>query len=174
MKKVNKIMLLSAVGVALLGAVTGCDDNSDSSENSSQSSKPKSNSQNLPNQKINKDTATDHDFYWASKSDKKIRYFVDDDKKITAIKVVLKPNVNNTWWCEQYMKKVLHDDNLKFGNDKQSSDDGVLSNDGKYNVYSPKYKKWYWVRFDPANDVGKKDDMVSSFAIYPGKSDEAQ
>lgn len=41
MKKVNKIMLLSAVGVALLGAVTGCDDNSDSSENSSQSSKPK-------------------------------------------------------------------------------------------------------------------------------------
>ena len=57
----------------------------------------------------------------------------------------------------------------EYGTDKENKDDGVLSNKEKYNIYSPKHKKWYWVNFDPAD--GK--DMVATFSIYPGKSSEA-
>ncbi|RVU69838.1 MULTISPECIES: hypothetical protein [Lactobacillus] len=125
---------------------------------------------NLPGQKINSDTAKKHEFYWTDKDDKKVRYFVNDSKKITAIKVVLNPDINNTWWCQNYMQKVLHDDHLKFGNDKQSIDGDTLSNRVQYNLYSPKYKKWYWVTFAPAE--GK--DMVASFSMYPGKNKDAE
>lgn len=170
-RKVARNWLIgSAVVLVICGFVApNSDDNS-----SAKTVKKATGSQNLPNQKINEAKATKHEFYWTSKSDKKVRYFVDDDKKITAIKIVLIPDVNNTWWCEQYMEKVLHDDHLKFSNDKKSSDDIVLNNDSKYNVYSPKHKKWYWVRFDAADNVGKKDNMVASFAIYPGKNEGAQ
>ena len=55
--------------------------------------------QNLPGQKINSNKATKHEFYWTSKSDKAVRYFVDGSKKITAIKYVLTTNPNNTTHC---------------------------------------------------------------------------
>lgn len=158
---------------ALAIAVGNHDASTDSSSNSSNTTKVakrKNTSKNIPGQKINKSKATKHEFYWTSKSDSKIRYFVDDDKKITAIKVVLKPEVNNTWWCQSYMEKILHDDNLKYGNDKQGKNDAVLSNKVKYNIYSPKYKKWYWVNFDAAD--GK--NMVATFSIYPGKNKDAE
>lgn len=156
--------------VFFIGAVVVGSADSDNNNTVTVAHKKKNTSKNLPGQKINSSKATKHEFYWTSKGDKKVRYFVDDDKKITAIKVVLNPDINNTWWCQSYMEKVLHDDNLKYGIDKQGKNDAVLSNRVKYNIYSPKYKKWYWVNFEAAD--GK--NMVASFSIYPGKNKDAE
>lgn len=159
-------ILVFFVSAVIIGSA-----NSDNSSNTvTVARKKKNTSKNLPGQKINSSKAAKHEFYWTSKDDKKVRYFVDDDKKITAIKVVLSPDINNTWWCQRYMEKVLHDDNLKYGIDKQGKNDAVLSNRVKYNIYSPKYKKWYWVNFEAAD--GK--NMVASFSIYPGKNKDAE
>lgn len=130
-------------------------------------------SKNLPGQKINKSKATKHEFYWTSKDDKKVRYFVTDGK-ITAMKVVLTPDVNNTFWCKAYLANVLHDNHLQFTNDKLADSAANLSNKGRYNIYSPKAKKWYNVSFNAADNVGKKDNMVATFSVYPGKSSDAE
>ena len=156
--------------VFFIGAVVVGSADSDNNNTVTVAHKKKNTSKNLPGQKINSSKAAKHEFYWTSKDDKKVRYFVDDDKKITASKVVLSPDINNTWWCQRYMEKVLHDDNLKYGIDKQGKNDAVLSNRVKYNIYSPKYKKWYWVNFEAAD--GK--NMVASFSIYPGKNKDAE
>ena len=73
--------------------------------------------------------------------------------------------------CQIILSKILDDNNLKYGDDKQSGDDTLLDNDSRYNIYSPKYKKWYNVQFTAGY---KKDDAVSSFSIYPNKSSEAE
>lgn len=132
-----------------------------------------SETQNLPGQKINKSKANKHEFYWTSKDDKKVRYFVTDGK-ITAMKVVLTPDVNNTFWCKAYLANVLHDNHLQFTNDRLADSAANLSNKGRYNIYSPKVKKWYNVSFSPADNVGKKDNMVATFSVYPGKSSDAE
>lgn len=147
----------------------GVDDDDDYDEpDTEEVAKPVSH--NLPGQKINAKKATKHEFYWTSKSHDGIRYFVNDDKKITAIKVVIAPSdPHNTDWCQQLMAIALDDNNLKFGNDKADISDATLSDEVKYNIYSPAYKKWYWLNW---NDVdGKK---VSSFSIYPGKNKDAE
>lgn len=158
--------------IVLISTIHGCnnssDDSSDDSDKTSQVAKPAS--KNLPGQEINSAKATKHEFYWTSKSDKKVRYFVNDDKKITAIKVVLGSEQNNTVWCQAILEQVLHDDDLHYGLDKVKEENTLLSNDGKYNIYSPKAKKWYWVRFD----AGEGKDMVADFAIYPGKNKAAE
>ena len=136
-------------------------------------SKKVNHSKNLPGQKINKSKATKHEFYWTSKDDKKVRYFVTDGK-ITAMKVVLTPDVNNTFWCKAYLANVLHDNHLQFTNYKLADSAANLSNKGRYNIYSPKVKKWYNVSFNAADNVGKKDNMVATFSVYPGKSSDAE
>lgn len=169
----KRVLIELGIGIIVffVSAVIIGSANSDNSSNTvTVADKKKNTSKNLPGQKINSSKAAKHEFYWTSKDDKKVRYFVDDDKKITAIKVVLSPDINNTWWCQRYMEKVLHDDNLKYGIDKQGKNDAVLSNRVKYNIYSPKYKKWYWVNFEAAD--GK--NMVASFSIYPGKNKDAE
>lgn len=145
---------------------------SESDTSSNRSSQVKKNtSKNLPGQKINKALATKKEFYWVSKDDKKVRLFVDsNNKKITAIKVVLRPDINNTTWVQASLANVLHDNNLRYGNDKSKEENTLLSNREEYNVYSPKFKKWYWINMEPAD--GK--NMVATYSIYPGKSDEAE
>ena len=126
--------------------------------------------QNLPDQKINQTKATKGKFYWTAKDNKKVRLFVSD-KKITAIKYVTGDDYENPSSCQIILSKILDDNNLKYGDDKQSGDDTLLDNDSRYNIYSPKYKKWYNVQFTAGY---KKDDAVSSFSIYPNKSSEAE
>lgn len=168
----KRVLIELGIGILVffVSAVVVGSADSDNNNTVTVAHKKKNTSKNLPGRKINSSNATKHEFYWTSKDDKKVRYFVDDDKKITAIKVVLNPDINNTWWCQSYMEKVLHDDNLKYGIDKQGKNDAVLSNRVKYNIYSPKYKKWYWVNFEAAD--GK--NMVASFSIYPGKNKDAE
>lgn len=149
------------------------DDDYDDSTPQTEQVKKVNHSKNLPGQKINKSKATKHEFYWTSKDDKKVRYFVTDGK-ITAMKVVLTPDVNNTFWCKAYLANVLHDNHLQFTNDRLADSAANLSNKGRYNIYSPKVKKWYNVSFSPADNVGKKDNMVATFSVYPGKSSDAE
>lgn len=130
-----------------------------------ESSKPKiSKSKNIPGQKLNKSLAKKHEFYWTSKEDSKLRYFVNDGK-ITAVKYVMGSEQNNTFWCQAILStNILHDKNLKYTDDKKSESDVNLANDKEYNVYSTKTKKWYRVSFNPG-----EGDKVSSFSVYPGK-----
>lgn len=126
-------------------------------------------SQNLPGQKLNKNLATKGEFFWTSKNDKKIHIFVSDSK-VTAIKYVLKPDVQSTVTCQSLLEKLFNDNNLKYGDDKKSSDDALLDNNSSYNLYSPAHKKWYWVSFSAANEK----DMVSTFSVYSGKNSNAK
>lgn len=166
-------VVLTVGGFILLcaGIGNGNDDDDDYDDSTAQTEQVKkvNHSKNLPGQKINKSKANKHEFYWTSKDDKKVRYFVTDGK-ITAMKVVLTPDVNNTFWCKAYLANVLHDNHLQFTNDKLADSAANLSNKGRYNIYSPKAKKWYWVRFD----AGEGKDMVADFAIYPGKNKAAE
>lgn len=125
-------------------------------------------SQNLPGQKLNKNLATKGEFYWTAKNNKKIHIFASDGK-VTAIKYVIKPDYESTANCQSIIEKLLQDKNLKYGDDKQSSDDALLQNDEMYNLYSPAHKKWYWVSFNPA-----EKDWVSTFSLYPGRNKDAR
>lgn len=166
-------LIAGGIGGAIDNDGTGFEDDDDYDDTPTEQVKKVNHSKNLPGQKINKSKANKHEFYWTSKDDKKVRYFVTDGK-ITAMKVVLTPDVNNTFWCKAYLANVLHDNHLQFTNDKLADTAANLSNKGRYNIYSPKVKKWYNVSFSPADNVGKKDNMVSTFSVYPGKSSDAE
>ena len=66
--------------------------------------------------------------------------------------------------------RSLNDDNLKYTNDKKSEDDTLLDNEGDYNVYYPKNRKWYHISIQS----GEGDDDVSQFSAWPGKDPDAQ
>lgn len=166
-------VILTVGGFIFLCAGIGNENDDGDSTAQTEQVKKVNHSKNLPGQKINKSKATKHEFYWTSKDDKKVRYFVSDGK-ITAMKVVLTPDVNNTFWCKAYLANVLHNNHLQFTNDKLADTAASLSNKGRYNIYSPKVKKWYNVSFNAADNVGKKDNMVATFSVYPGKSSDAE
>lgn len=154
-------------GIIIVGAVASLKDSPDNSVTISH--KKTNNSKNMLGQKINSSLAKKHEFYWTSKDDSKIHYFVDNEKKITAIKYVLNPDLNNTTHCQGVLSNILHDDNLKYTTDKTDASDIVLDNDREYNIYSPKNKKWYRVNFNPASK-----DLVNTFSLYPGRSSDAE
>lgn len=126
-------------------------------------------SQNLPGQKLNKNLANKGESFWTAKNDKKVHIFAYDGK-VTAIKYVLKPNIQSTVTCQSILEKLFNDKNLKYGNDKENSNDALLDNGSSYNLYSPACKKWYWISFSAAD--GK--DMVSTFSVYSGKNSDAK
>ena len=108
--------------------------------------------------------------YYADKVDPNIRYFVNDSHKVTAIKYMYEPNHKPGHSAVIELSNLLNDKHLKFTNDKQSDSDFYPSSSDKtFNVYSPKYKKWYHatLQFD-----GK--DKVSQFSVWEGKSDDAE
>lgn len=108
--------------------------------------------------------------YYTDKVDSNIRYFVDDSHKVTAIKYMYEPNHKPGHSAVIELSNLLNDKHLKFTNDKQSDNDFYpSSSDRTFNVYSPKYKKWYHatLQFD-----GK--DKVSQFSVWEGKSDDAE
>lgn len=108
--------------------------------------------------------------YYTDKVDPNVRYFVDDSHKVTAIKYMYEPNHKPGHSAVIELSALLNDKHLKFTNDKQSDNDFYPSSSDKtFNVYSPKYKKWYHatLQFD-----GK--DKVSQFSVWEGKSDDAE
>lgn len=108
--------------------------------------------------------------YYTDKVDPNIRYFVNDSHKVTAIKYIYEPNHKPGHSAVIELSALLNDKHLKFTNDKQSDSDFYPSSSDKtFNVYSPKYKKWYHatLQFN-----GK--DKVSQFSVWEGKSDDAE
>ncbi len=102
-------------------------------------------------------------FYYTDKTDKKIRYFTDDDGTITAVKCNFMPNPMGYTAVQSKLNGILNDDHVKYGNDKLDADETDLKGDN-YNVYSPKHKKWYHM------SIQKDDDgKVSEFSVWPGK-----
>lgn len=170
-RSIYKRALLLGLVAASLTTFTGCSSSSDNSSSQTTSKKAKAGSLNIPGQKINKSKAKDEDLYWTDKSDERIRYFTDDSKKITAVKVTFAPDYANTSAVDAYLETVLHDKNYKVSNSKKDDDSIVLKTGTTYNIYSPKWKKWFWIRIDKNNNYEK--DAVRDFAVYPGKSDEA-
>lgn len=170
-RSIYKRALLLGLVAASLTTFTGCSSSSNNSSSQTTSKKAKAGSLNIPGQKINKSKAKDEDLYWTDKSDDRIRYFTDDSKKITAVKVTFAPDYANTSAVDAYLETVLHDKNYKVSNSKKDNDSIVLKTGTTYNIYSPKWKKWFWIRIDKNNNYEK--DAVRDFAIYPGKSDEA-
>lgn len=112
------------------------------------------------------------DDYYIDKTDHKIRYFVNDDDKITAVKVVFTPDDGNTVTVQDYLsERILNDKHLKYTNDKENETDTLLDNNGHYNIYSPKNKKWYHISIQPSNSG---EDKVSQFSAWPGKDPTAE
>lgn len=108
--------------------------------------------------------------YYTDKVDPNIRYFIDDSHKVTAIKYMYEPNHKPGHSAVIELSALLNDKHLKFTNDKQSDDDFYPSSSDKtFNVYSPKYKKWYHatLQFD-------SKDKVSQFSVWEGRSDDAE
>ena len=101
--------------------------------------------------------------YYTDKTNKKIRYFTDNDGTITAIKYSYMPDPEHTTAVISEMDNLLDDSNLKYGNDKVDKNKTLLKGDN-YNVYSPKHKKWYHMSMQKDDD-GK----VSEFSVWPGK-----
>lgn len=170
-RSIYKRALMLGLVAASLTTFTGCSSSSNNSSSQTTSKKAKAGSLNIPGQKINKSKAKDEDLYWTDKSDDRIRYFTDDSKKITAVKVTFAPDYANTSAVDAYLETVLHDKNYKVSNSKKDNDSIVLKTGTTYNIYSPKWKKWFWIRIDKNNNYEK--DAVRDFAVYPGKSDEA-
>lgn len=106
--------------------------------------------------------------YYKDKTDSDIRYFTDDDDTITAIKYNYMPDPQNSTSVALELANLLNDSHLKYGNDKVS-DTKTLLKGNDYNVYSPKYKKWYHISMQK-NDDGK----VSTFTVWPGKDSDAE
>ena len=127
---------------------------------------------NIPGTKLIKSKVNTHKFYYTAKDYPQIRYFVNDANKITAIKIVFgsDADITSTVSAQSMIEKALSDDKLKYTNNKTNSNVEILPNEGTYNIYSPKYKKWFWIRLDKYQNSSKN---VASVAIYPGKSDEA-
>lgn len=170
-RSIYKRALLLGLVAASLTTFTGCGSGSNNSSSQTTSKKAKAGSLNIPGQKINKSKAKDEDLFWTDKSDDRIRYFTDDSKKITAVKVTFAPDYANTSAVDAYLETVLHDKNYKVSNSKKDNDSIVLKTGMTYNIYSLKWKKWFWIRIDKNNNYEK--DAVRDFAVYPGKSDEA-
>lgn len=109
--------------------------------------------------------------YYTDKDDSKLRYFTSgDSNKVTAAKYVYgADHMNVTDVKNKLSDVVLHDDNLKYTDDKTDSDD-FLPKGASFNVYSPKNKKWYHVSMQ--RDSSDEDAKVSSFSIWPGKDND--
>lgn len=120
---------------------------------------------NLIGHKINKHLAKKDDsgFYYVDKDDSKLRYFVTDGK-ITAVKYDYRPNYQVGTDVQNKLETILHDSHIKYGNDKFSRSETLLKGDA-YNIYSPKYKKWYNVSIQR-----QAKDHITMFTVYPDKS----
>lgn len=107
--------------------------------------------------------------YYSDKDDSNLRYFVNNDNKITAVKYVYGADHMNVTNVKQKLEdEIIHDDNLKYTDDKTDSDNFLPEGDS-FNVYSPKYKKWYHVSMQ--RDSNSKDAKVSTFSVWAGKDD---
>ena len=154
---------------AVVGLWTAFVPSSQSSDSGSSSNAPTFSTHQVIGQRLKKSQVTNHDdMYYTSKDDSNLRYFTNDDDKVTGAKYMFGANHYPFSSVENKLSNViLHDDNLKYTTDKDSRDDFGPDGDS-FNVYSPKLKKWYHVKMQRDDD-----NKISSFSIWPGQDSDA-
>ena len=122
-----------------------------------------------PGDKIDKDQVESHGLYYSDgESNPETRYYINNDDKITAIKVIFRPDHRNTTSIQSYLSNILDDDDLKWGDDKKADNDMILEPGKQYNVWSSANEQWYHINSQKSDD-GEK---ISQFTVWKGKIGE--
>lgn len=120
----------------------------------------------IPGNKVDTSDFDNHDFYYTKGDDDNIRYFINNDDKLTAIKQIFSPDPMTTEYVKMQLTEILDDNNIKYTLDKLKANSYIPGGDS-FNVYSPKYKRWFHVQMQR---MGSK---ISQYSIFAGKDTDA-
>lgn len=120
----------------------------------------------IPGNKVDTSDFDDHDFYYTKGDDDNIRYFINSDDKITAIKQIFSPDPMTTEYVKMQLTEILDDNNIKYTLDKLKANSYIPGGDS-FNVYSPKYKRWFHVQMQ------RTGSKISQYSIFAGKDTDA-
>lgn len=120
----------------------------------------------IPGNKVDTSDFDDHDFYYTKGDDDNIRYFINNDDKLTAIKQIFSPDPMTTEYVKMQLTEILDDNNIKYTLDKLKANSYIPGGDS-FNVYSPKYKRWFHVQMQ------RTGSKISQYSIFSGKDTDA-
>lgn len=120
----------------------------------------------IPGNKVDTSDFDDHDFYYTKDNDDNIRYFINSDDKLTAIKQIFSPDPMTTEYVKMQLTEILDDNNIKYTLDKLKANSYIPGGDS-FNVYSPKYKRWFHVQMQ------RTGSKISQYSIFAGKDTDA-
>ncbi|MGJ3766107.1 hypothetical protein ACLOE0_02860 [Limosilactobacillus fermentum] len=120
----------------------------------------------IPGNKVDTSDFDNHDFYYTKGDDDNIRYFINNDDKLTAIKQIFSPDPMTTEYVKMQLTEILDDNNIKYTLDKLKANSYIPGGDS-FNVYSPKYKRWFHVQMQ------RTGSKISQYSIFSGKDTDA-
>lgn len=120
----------------------------------------------IPGNKVDTSDFENHDFYYTKGDDDNIRYFINNDDKLTAIKQIFSPDPMTTEYVKMQLTEILDDNNIKYTLDKLKANSYIPGGDS-FNVYSPKYKRWFHVQMQ------RTGSKISQYSIFAGKDTDA-
>ncbi|MGY0323520.1 hypothetical protein [Limosilactobacillus fermentum] len=120
----------------------------------------------IPGNKVDTSDFDNHDFYYTKGDDDNIRYFINNDDKLTAIKQIFSPDPMTTEYVKMQLTEILNDNNIKYTLDKLKANSYIPGGDS-FNVYSPKYKRWFHVQMQ------RTGSKISQYSIFAGKDTDA-
>lgn len=120
----------------------------------------------IPGNKVDTSDFDDHDFYYTKGDDDNIRYFINNDDKLTAIKQIFSPDPMTTEYVKMQLTEILNDNNINYTLDKLKANSYIPGGDS-FNVYSPKYKRWFHVQMQ------RTGSKISQYSIFAGKDTDA-
>lgn len=120
----------------------------------------------IPGNKVDTSDFDDHDSYYTKDDDDNIRYFINSDDKLTAIKQIFSPDPMTTEYVKMQLTEILDDNNIKYTLDKLKANSYIPGGDS-FNVYSPKYKRWFHVQMQ------RTGSKISQYSIFAGKDTDA-
>lgn len=120
----------------------------------------------IPGNKVDTSDFDNHDFYYTKGDDDNIRYFINNDDKLTAIKQIFSPDPMTTEYVKMQLTEILDDNNIKYTLDKLKANSYIPGGDS-FNVYSPKYKRWFHVQMQ------RTGSKISQYSIFAGKDTDA-
>lgn len=120
----------------------------------------------IPGNKVDTSDFDNHDFYYTKGDDDNIRYFINNDDRLTAIKQIFSPDPMTTEYVKMQLTEILDDNNIKYTLDKLKANSYIPGGDS-FNVYSPKYKRWFHVQMQ------RTGSKISQYSIFAGKDTDA-
>ena len=120
----------------------------------------------IPGNKVDTSDFDDHDSYYTKDDDDNIRYFINSDDKLTAIKQIFSPDPMTTEYVKMQLTEILDDNNIKYTLDKLKANSYIPGGDS-FNVYSPKYKRWFHVQMQ------RTGSKISQYSIFADKDTDA-